>query len=920
MSLQIVYGKSGSGKSTYLYDQIKEKIKDDNKIYIITPEQFSYTAEQKLLEVVPNGAVLNAEVLTFNRMAYRVIQEVGGRTKTNLNSCGSSMLIYSILQEEKKNLKFLGKSDENIEIVGNAITEFKKHRISPNELENVINSSDNLYLKAKLNDIETIYKNYQLQIENNFIDENDTLDLLIEKLDKTDMFKNCLIYIDEFVGFTMQEYEVIEKLLKQANKITIFMCSDELENRRSIDQDIFYANKQTIDRLLKLAKDNNEKVEKEIYLDKQYRFKTNQTKHLEENLYKIPYKKYQEKVENISLFLAQNAYSEIEKIAKQIVKLVRDENYRYKDISVITKNLEIYSSLIKVIYSKYNIPVFIDEKRDLSQNILVKYILSVLDIFSKNWTLEAVIAYGKSGFLEIENEEIFALENYCIKWDIKRSKWYKEDWIFGENEEEKAKLNEIRKLIVEPLLELKNNLSKTKTVKEITKVLYEFLIKNKINIKLEDKINKLYNDENIELAKEYETGYNTVISVFDEITLVFGDKKISFDEYSKLLKIGFNKTPIGKIPPIEDCVVVGDVDRSRTHKVKSVFIIGLNDGVFPSINKEEGFLDDKDRENLKQNGIELAKGTVEKMYEDNFNIYKAFSAAEEKIYLSYVASDLAGKSLRPSILVAKIKKIFPMLKQTSDLIERKSEILTSKNSFEELLYNLNEFKQGKQIDKIWFSVFNYIYNSDKKEKLEKALKALDYTNEPEKISKQNIENLYGDNLKTSISKLEKFKACPFSYYLQYGLKLEEKENFKIEMIDTGSFMHEVIDKFFNTIKEDNKNIREISDEQLYKIIEDIINDKLKLNKNYIFTSTPKYKILANKLKKVVLKSMKYIIESIKNSSFDVIGNEVEFKNGKEYSPITLNLENGKTVEITGKIDRIDLAQNEERKIYKNNRL
>ena len=392
MGLRIVYGKSGAGKSEYIFNEIKNKINGNEKIYIITPEQFSFIAEKKLLETVKNTSVINAEVLTFERMAYRVMNEVGGVTKTNLTESGKIMLLYNIIDAQKDNLKFLGKTDKNLEVVSKSITEFKKHNINVENLEETIKIVQDKYLENKLQDIYLLYKNYQEKIKNNYIDENDVLTILANQLEKTNMFKDTLIYIDEFAGFTPQEYAIIKKLLECAKNITITMCTDSIVESNLPETDIFYSNKKTITKLLKIA---DEQEITPIYLDKQYRFKREELKHLEENLYSVPYKKYEKDVNNINLFLALNQYSEIENTAKEIIKLVRDENYRYNEIAIITKNIEQYSSIIKAVFNKYEIPVFIDEKKELSQNILVQYIIALLEIFAKNWSYDSVINYIK---------------------------------------------------------------------------------------------------------------------------------------------------------------------------------------------------------------------------------------------------------------------------------------------------------------------------------------------------------------------------------------------------------------------------------------------------------------------------------------------------------------------------------------------
>lgn len=920
MSLQIIYGRSGCGKTQYIFNEISKNIDNGRKKYIITPEQFSFSAEKELLRSLEdeeqNSAVINAEVLTFARMAHRVSNEVGGSNKTVLSNCGKSMLIYSILSNKKNNLKFLGKSDSNIDMVMTQITELKKHGVTLENLKTLMEQvgENDLYLENKLQDIYTVYSKFQEKIVNNYVDENDALTILEGQIDATDMFKNTEIYIDEFVGFTKQEYAVIAKLLKQASKVTITVTSNSMEKTDEASNDIFFSNKETIEKILRIAKETKTAVEEPVFLEKIYRFKSKELNHIERNLYNFPYKKYEENVENLNLFLANNQYSEIEEVARKILELVRSKKFRYRDISVITKNIDVYSNLCKAIFKEYDIPVFIDEKRDLSQNILVKYLISILDIFARNWSYDSVFNYIKCGFLNITPSDIYLLENYALKWEIKGSKWYKADWNFHDEDstgkETIDHINELRRKIVTPLVELKNNLSGNKTAKQISENLYNFLIKNNIDKVLENKIKDLNDIQKVDIAAEYETSWKIVMQVLDEIVLVFGDENITFESYMQILKTGLGESKLGTIPMAQDEVTVGDVDRSRSHKIKAVFIIGLNDGMFPSINKAEGFLNDADREKIKQNGVELAKGTIDRIYEDNFNIYKAFTTAEEKIFLSYSSSDMEGKSLRPSVLVSRIKKIFEGLKETSDVIYRKSEISTKENTFKELLINLREFRDGNEIDTKWFDVYN-LYNESEEwhEKLASAVKALNYTNTAEKIKKENVEKMYGSTLKTSVSKLEQYSGCPFSYYLKYGLKLNDKETFNVEAVDTGSFMHDVIDNFFGIIEERNINLKEITDEELEKIVAEIVSEKLKLDRNYIFTTTSKYKVLSNRLQKVVTMSVKYIVQSLKQSEFEVFGHELEFGGNGQYKPITVITEDGKKVEITGKIDRVDIMKN-----------
>ena len=491
MGLRIVYGKSGSGKSKFIYDEINDRINsgENNKIYIITPEQFSFTAEKKLLE--NRKAIINAEVITFDRMAHRVLSETEG-IHNNITKCGKSMLMYSILQKEKNNLKLLNKSDENIDLCIRTISEFKKNKILIKDLKNELENITDEYLKIKLKDMILIYEKFESNILNKYIDETDLLTKLENNIEKTDMFNNSIIYIDEFVGFTKQELSIIEKLLNNTKDLTITACVDNLDFNTNPDIDIFYPNKKTINKIIKL-KNKNEKIET-IYLNKLYRFKNEELLFIENNLFNKKNKKYEKELKNVNLFLAKNKYSEIENVAKNIIELIKENNYKYNEISIITKNINSYSSLVKSIFSKYKIPVFIDENKDLNQNILIRYILSIIEVILKNYSYESIFNYLKNPFIELDENDIFKLEKYVVKYGIKNNK-FKKDFEYGIdiNKEEIEYLNELRKRLINPLINLENKIGKKQNIENTINEFYHFLINEKIEEKIYKRINTINN-------------------------------------------------------------------------------------------------------------------------------------------------------------------------------------------------------------------------------------------------------------------------------------------------------------------------------------------------------------------------------------------------------------------------------------------
>ena len=902
MSLQIVYGRAGSGKSQFCFEEIKEKIKQEEKIYMITPEQFSFTAEKKMLEAINMQSCINAEVITFGRIANRILSQTGGMEKPIISESGKKMLLYDILSKGKDKLTFLGKSKENTEIVINALTELKKHCISSMQLKNAMEDVKDVRLKLKLGDILYCYNEFEKRIENTYYDENDTLNILVEKINQSNMFKDSLVYIDEFSGFTLQEYNVIEEILKQAKKVTVTLESEDLENDN--EDYLFSSNNKMAHKLIKITNS----IEKPIFLAKQYRFKNVELEAIERNLYSYPIKKYEEEINHIHLSLEQNPYSEIENVARKIVTLVKDKGYNYKDISVITRDVKQDGALIKAIFRAYDIPNFIDEKKELSQNILIRFLLSVFEILSKGWSTENVLASVKTGFFRLTEDEISDVENYALSWGIKGKRWYENDWKYGlETNEEQERMNNLRKKIVNPIINLKDNLSKEKTIRNMATETFSFLQEINAEETLKSKVEWLIKKGEIEIANEYVTGMKNLTFILDEMVNALGDEKLSFEKQLEIIKIGFTGNDLGAIPATLDQVIIGDIERSRSHKVRAVFVIGLNDGVFPSFGKDEGFLNDSDRHDLEKLSIELAKDSIQNLYEEQFSIYKAFTTAEEELFLSYPVADKEGTGLRPSNLVEKVKKILPKIQEENEITKKMPVIMNKKVTFD---YLLTKIQEGN-LDENWQAVFE-IYKEDMfwKNRLLAAMDGLGDTNLPVQIDEKNIKKLYGNTIRTSVSRLEQYRKCPFSFHLKYGLKLKENPEFNIKSVDTGSFMHEVISAFFDKTDEKGIDYKQLTDDEIKQITIEIIQEELHLKKNELFLYTPKFRSLAVRLEKVISKAIKYIVNQLKQSDFRLVGSEIEFSDKSLYKPIRMKLETGEEIEVIGKIDRIDIAKDE----------
>lgn len=906
MEFKLVYGRTGSGKTTYIFDEIKNKIEQKNKIYIIVPEQFSFSVENHLLNVIEENSSINAEVLTLSRMADRVISETIGNNRVHLSKVGKSMIIYDVLDKQKNKLNFLRSSEKNMELALNMVTELKKHNIDSALLSDTIEKIDDKYLKLKLSDANNILKVYQQRIEQNYIDESDALNLLADNIEQTDFFNDSIIYIDEFAGFTPNEYQIIEKLCTLAKELTVTVCTDSLELMDNKEDSLFYFNSITAEKLLDIAKKTGSYIEK-VNLDDVKKFKNDELKFLEKAIYADENFVFENNTTNVILDSYKNPYSECENIAQKIYKIVKEEKYRYRDIAVVMANMETYVDDIKEVFNKYNIPIFIDEKKDVNNCILIKFVVSLFNIFTSNFSYEAMFSYIKSGVLDIEEDDIFLLEKYVNKWGIRGSKWYKQDFEYEEKNDQQDKINKIRLSIIDPILKLKNDLSGEKTAKEINYKLYEFIEENNIQKNILKKADEFEKMGMVSVADEYRAGIEIFFNVLDEIFLIFENDKMSFDRYNKILQTGIAKSEFGRIPSSLDQVLIGDIERSKTKEIKVLFLIGVNDGVIPKIIKNEGFFNDRDRKVLKENDVELAKDSVELLYENRFNIYKVLTIPTEKLYLSYSVADKEGKALRCSILITQIKKIFSEIEENDNVIDDKHDISTAEATLDCAIEEYRRYLDDDEIEQKWKDIILW-YKKNESLRINRILRGAKFSNLPEKISTENIKKMYGKTLRTSVSRLEQYRRCPFSFHMKYGLKLNEEEKFEIRSLDTGNFMHDVIDDFFEMVEQKRLDIKLIDENQLKSIVYEIVNRKMGMNKNYIFRGSPKFIVLSRRLKKVVYQSIEYIVKQLKNSKFELYGHEVEFSEKAELKPMKIELDDKKQVVVTGKIDRVDIAK------------
>ncbi|KUO65081.1 MAG: helicase-exonuclease AddAB subunit AddB [Gracilibacter sp. BRH_c7a] len=935
MSIRIIYGRAGSGKTHFCLNEIQLRISSGitHPLVLLVPEQFTLQAERDLIRVLGTGGILETEVLSFRRLAFRIFSQEGGITYPHIHSAGKCMIIYRVLDKIKNNLKVFAKSADRqgfVNTLATLISEFKRYSISPSLLEEVSrNIEEDNQLKDKMKELNAIYVEFERIVAQRYRDSDDDLTIVSDKLSNCDLYDNAEIWIDGFNGFTPQEFRVISKLLTKTQRVNISLCTDSLEYKG--EEEVFSSVKNTYHKIIKIAQETGSKIEKPIFLGGQplFRFDSSpELAHLEQNLYAYPHKTFAFQTKDISLFSSINIFAEIEATARDILRLCRDRGMRYRDIAVVTRDLPNYERLIEVIFTEYNIPFFMDRKVDITNHPLVRLILSMLDIFKENWSYEAVFRYLKTGLTGLERASIDKLENYVLACGIRGSRWTKEEnWDMStnllpeENDFEKSEdvlqeLNCIREAVSSPLLEFRQRTKGRRKASEICTALYDFLCYIEVPARIEDLIKQFQLSGELSLANEYSQVWNTLMDVLDQTVEVMGDETLGLERFADILEIGLREYKIGLIPASLDQVLVGSVERSRSHELKALYLLGVNDGVFPSSDLEEGILSDLDRQTLNRAGIELAGDTRAQAFDEQYLVYRTLATAGNYLRLSWPIGDHEGRSMRPSIIISRLKKLFPKITENSNILktdESAIELISSRSpAFRQMVSEIRSKADGGDMESLWQEVYRWFMSQQDWQDIFQAVRsAFLYKNIAQSVNQEKMELLYGSPAYASVSRLERYKACPFAFYVQYGLGAKERTIYCLNPPDIGTFMHKVIEKFSLYISEQNISWRELDKDWCKEKVSDIVDELLAKMRGAGLAGSQRYTALTVRLKRVVSRAVWLIAEHIKRSSFEPLGYELGFGESEQFPPIMIELDSGTKINLVGRIDRVDTLETEE---------
>ncbi|KGG81326.1 ATP-dependent helicase [Caloranaerobacter azorensis H53214] len=914
MELRFILGRASSGKTYQIFKEIKDRILKgtNNKLILLVPEQFTLQTEYDFITKMDMPGIIDLEILSFERLTYKVFSQVGGLKKVEVNELGKIMILRRLFEKYSKDLILYNKASKQDGFISDfcaLVKEFKRNEITPDLLKDKIDLfQENNVLNKKLKDITYMYEKFnEFMKHKKYFDEEDKLDLLIENIDKASFLDDAEIWIDGFDVFTSQEYHILKKLLGKVSRLNIALTLDLDDFAR--DYDVFAPTRKTYEILSKMAEEAKIST---TYVGRDLKLtKSPELVYLEGEFFSYPYKKYRNEVSNFKIFKATNPYTEVEYLSSEIISLVRDKGYRWKDIAVVPSSIDEYGMIIKRVFSEYKIPYFIDEKRSILNNPIVKLILTSLDIIIRNFKYEDVFNFIKTGFTNLDRIEYEELENYVLSYGIEGDKWFN-DFTYGE-EYDLVFINEIRKKFINPFVKFNEEMKKSRKVSNKTKILFEFLMEINIEEKLEERIQILKEAGELEQVNENTQIWNIIIEVFDQLVEMLGDTTIGIKDYKKILESGFGEYEVGILPPTIDKVLVGNLERSRSHDIKALFLIGVNDGLLPSSYGEEGILTEEDKISLKSASIQINDDVDSRIKEERFSVYKSIAKPTEYLWVSYPIADIEGKALRPSIYIERFKRLFPNIVEFSDITKENEKnidlISRPESTYKYMIENLRRYLDGDSLDDIWLDVYNwYFNNSEWKDRLSSLIDGLSFDNQESYIGEEKAKALYSMPFKSSISRLEKFVNCPFSHFVNFGLKPKERKEFKIKAPDMGRLFHFSIEIFAKKLKERNILWENLNKEQCDNLVDIVIDELAPEFENKLLQSTYRYRYLVKKLKRISRRAVWTLTEHLKRGEFKPLRYELEFtdRDNSQIPPIIIQLPNGEEIKLEGRIDRVDI--------------
>ncbi|TDQ42068.1 helicase-exonuclease AddAB subunit AddB [Aureibacillus halotolerans] len=947
MSLRLVLGRSGTGKSTMLYQEIQQRLSNNprERLLFIVPDQMTHQTELALISSPEQTGILGAEVVSFSRLALRVLQETEGGALSFISKTGIHMLLRKYVEEYKEELTLYASSVSKpgfIEEMHDFIQELKRYEWDADSFQQIEGRFDQSLsdewqgqhvLEQKLHDVALIYKGVENALQNHFTDAEDLLQLLIEQIPHASSLQGLHIYVDGFHEYTPLELSVLNALMHSAARVTVTFTLDRFPEKLPEETALFRKTHTAAFQMLERAKLEGISVEPYVICSNPVRFAAEGLRQLEAFFGVQPIPK---RINNAPVTIqgAVHRRAEVEAAARRITALVRDEGYMLNDIAVFVRNMDAYGHLIQRTFSQMEISFFMDQKKTMLSHPLVELVRSALDVVLGAWRYEPVFRCVKTGLVAQANERLSfdELENHVLAYGIYGAKRWGETWSYRrygddaakqtDNEKEKeARINAARERIYEPFSVLENRLKRAKTVREKCTAMFLFLEQLGIDEKLQEMEAAEEAQGEIERATEHRQAWQAILNLFDQFVDTSGEEELSFAVFKQVVISGLESLQFSLVPPAVDQVIVATMEQSRVFGVKAAFVLGVNDGQLPAVPSEGGLLSEEEREKLSDSGFSLATTARQRLLDETFVAYMAFTKAAEELYISYALADEEGRTLQPSPWVARLADIFPDRAIAQLLVSEPSEdaydaqeayLVHPRRTLSLLASQFSAAKRGYALHDAWWAAYNLFVTDPKWEMFARMiLKSLFYENKATSLSTEMSKEMYGDTIQTSVSRMESFQSCAFAHYARYGLKLRERSVFRLGAPDIGELFHAAIKYMTEDITNNHKTWRDISSDDCGPLAERAIDQLAPLIQKEILFSTNRHAYILKKLKDIVARTASVLHQQSLQSGFTPVAMEVGFGANETLPSPVFTLENGVRMELVGRIDQVDISQNTE---------
>ena len=928
MALQLIIGTSGSGKTRTIFDEIIQQsiANPDNRYLLIVPEQSTMELQREIIKQHPCHATMNIDVVSFPRLAYHIFSELKFQPNSVLDDLGKSMVLQKIMEEKKDELSVLGKSGDKtgfIQELKSLISEFYQYNITVEQIEQMLeNTSKDTTLSWKLQDLKIILQAFETYLQKGYCTTEQVLQLLSERMEQSKMIGNSYIYLDEFTGYTPAQYELIGQLYRYAKKVTVSVTIDPQENfYRNREFELFSLSKTTIQKLEQKAKETNTVILPAHILPQgtqQTRFSHSpELAHLEKYLFRYPYSVWEEDTQQIQVSVCHTQREEAEYVASTIQQMIIEQGYRYREIAVVTGDMNRYQGELEKSFQKRNMAYFIDSRRNMFQNPCVESIRATMEMIHRNFSYESVFRYLKAGLTTFTMEEISLLENYVIAFGIRGySRWNKPfvKYSKGMTEEQLETLNGIRERFIERICQVRETLaSKKPTVQQYVEALYDFMVREQYEQRIIDMAENFENQGETVLAKNYRQIYSSIIQLLDQTVELMGDIKLPLGQLSQILDIGLDQIGLGVIPPSLDHILVGDVERSRFHNIKVLFFMGMNEGIVPKPVLSGGILTETDRNILLEQQVELAPTARQSISQEQFYLYLNVTKPEQQLIMTCSKVGTDGKAMRPSYFIGRLKTIFSGLKvEDQDKLQITEKQCTSMELTKEYMASgMRDYRKGTEQPQ-WIDFYGVVKDMPEfYDFISKMTDSAFYENQEGALGTSIAKALYGKNLHNSVSRIEKYASCAFAHYMRYGLGLEPRQEYAIRSLDIGNVLHRTVELFSGAMSERPNGWKQMEHEERDRLVDAMVDSAIETFGLSMLDDTKRDQYMRNTIARIAKRTIWAMQQQIVRGQFMPHAYELEFMKTDQLNTTRVKLFDDVYMELSGKIDRIDRYEDDE---------